>query len=109
MPTHWLDSSHAGGSVDRPWERTERERREREERMARAGAPPPRRDDPRYGPLANNAEGDAAFRKDRSVWYEHVTGQSLEGMSLTEQWQHVDTLARRSWRAYSDGRPGKSS
>lgn len=75
MPTHWLDSSHAGGSVDRPWERAEWEHREREERehqqrlerMARAGVPPPRRDDPRYGPRANNPEGDDAFRKDRRV------------------------------------------
>ena len=42
-PVHWLDSTHDGGPVDRPWERTERDRlrredrehRERLERMAR--------------------------------------------------------------------------
>jgi hypothetical protein len=49
-----------------------------------------------------------AFRNDRRVCrYEHVTGESLEGVSLTEQQQRAHDLAR-SWRAYSDGRPGKS-
>ena len=53
---HWLDSTHEGGPVSRPWEAAERERRqweEREERdrermermAARAGIPPPRRND----------------------------------------------------------------
>jgi hypothetical protein len=46
------------------------------------------------------------IRKDRCVWYENVTGESLEGVSLTEQWQRVDVLAR-GWRAYGDGRAGK--
>ena len=108
VPIHWLDH------VDRPWEcierervqREEREHRERQERMARAGIPPPRRDNERYGPLAQNPEGDEAFRKDRRVWYEHVTGESLQGVSLSEQWQRVDVLAR-GWRAYSDGRSNK--
>jgi hypothetical protein len=112
MPAHWLDSSHSGGSVDRPWERAERERAEREEReqcerlerMARANVPPPRRDDERYGPRAHNPDGDEEFRKDRKVWYEHVTGESLDGVGLTEQWQRVDVLAR-AWRAWSNGRP----
>ena len=54
-------------------EREEREERDRLERMARAGIPPPRRDEERYGPLAQNPEGDETFRKDRRVWYEHVT------------------------------------
>ena len=40
------------------------------------------------------------------MWYEHVTGESFEGVSLTEQWQRVDVLAR-VWRAYGDGRAGK--
>ena len=114
FPVHWLDSTQNGGPVSRPWEIAERERRlqeereerERLERMQRAGIPPPRRDDQRYGPLAQNPEGDEKFRKDRKVWYEHVTGESLEGASLTEQWQRVDVLAR-GWRAYSDGRPAK--
>ena len=111
FPVHWLDSTQHGGPVHRPWEIAEREQRKREEqderermeRMARAGIPPPCRDDERYGPLAQNPEGDEAFRKDRRVWYEHVTGESFEGVSLTEQWQRVDVLAR-AWRAYSDGR-----
>ena len=104
MRVHWLDSTQGSGPVNRPWEIAERERREREgreerermERMARAGFLPPRREEERYGPLAHNPEGDEAFRKDRRVWYEHVTGESFEGVSLTEQWQRVevDVLAR---------------
>ena len=71
-------------------EREEREERERLERMQRAGVPPPHRDDPdgtyeRYGPLAQNLEGDDAFRKDRRAWYKHVTGESLEGVSEPHQ------------------------
>ena len=113
MPVHWLDSTQDGGPVSRPWEIAERERREREEREERerlermqcAGVPPPRRDDPdgtyeRYGPLARNPEGDDAFRKDRYVWYEHVTGESLEGVSLAEQWQRAHELARATWVAH---------
>ena len=113
MPVHWLDSTQDGGPVSRPWEVAERERREREEReerermerMARAGIPPPRRDDARYGPLAQNPNGDEAFRKDRRAWYEHVTGESFEGVCLTEQWERVDVLAR-GWRAWGSGRQG---
>ena len=103
VPAHWLDSTDEGGPVDRPWERAERAEREREERelhdrlerMARANIPPPRREDERYGPLANNPQGDEAFRQDRAVWYVHVTGESIEELSLTEQWQRVDVIARR--------------
>eukprot|EP00966_Prymnesium_polylepis_P134304 3104477-Prymnesium_polylepis.1 len=79
VPRHWLDNG--------TWEQAERERerrevqekRERWGRMARADAPPPRRDDPRYGQRADNTVGDESFRKDRAVWYEHVTGESLDG------------------------------
>ena len=79
--------------------------------MQRAGIPPPRRDDPdgtyeRYGRIARNQKGNDAFRKDRRVWYEHVTGESLEGVSLTKQWLLTDKLAR-AWRVYNDGRVGK--
>jgi hypothetical protein len=78
MPLHHLDSTHQGGPVNWPWEIAERERREREEReecermkrMVRTGIPPPQRDDKRYGPLAQNPDGDAAFRKDRCALYE---------------------------------------
>ena len=110
MPVHWLDSTQEGGPVYRPWEiaeraqreREEREERERLERMARAGIPPPLRDDPegtyqRYGPLAQNPEGDDRFRKDRRAWYEHATGESLEDVSLSEQWRRAHSLAR-GWR-----------
>ena len=111
LPAHWLDSTQSGGAVDRPWERAERERverddreqRERLERMARANVPPPLRAEERYGLIASNQEGDERFRKDRAVWYEHVTGEPLDGLSLTEQWERVDSIARR-FREYTDGR-----
>ena len=45
----------------------------------------PRRGDERYGVLAQNPEGDEAFRKDRRAWYQHVTGESLDGNSVTQQ------------------------
>ena len=72
-----------------------------------ANIPPPRRDETRFGSLANNSDGDEAFRKDRAVWYEHVTGESLNGLPLTEQWERVDVIARR-FRAYSDGRANRA-
>ena len=114
MPLHWLDSTQEGGPVDRPWERAERERKEREEReererlerMSRANVPPPHRREERYGPIASNPDGDERFRKDRAVWYEHVTGESLEGLALTEQWERVDSIARR-FREYTDGRAAR--
>ena len=51
MRAHYLDSTHDGGLVSRPWEIAERQRKEHEEReererlerMTRAGIPPPRR------------------------------------------------------------------
>ena len=112
FPVHWLDSTHHGGPVERPWELAERERRRREEqeerdrleRMKRRDIPPPRRNEERYGPLANNPDGDERFRKDRAVWYEHATGESLQGLSLAEQWQRTHEFARR-FREYNDGRP----
>ena len=58
--------------------RLEREKRRRLERAARAGNPPPRRSDARYGPQAGNPRGDDAFRDDRRAWYEQVMEQSLE-------------------------------
>lgn len=103
FPAHYLDSSHHGGCVDRPWVRADEREREREERRARTGGPPPHRDEERYGPLAHNPEGDEAFRSDRRAWYERATGESLAGVSLAEQWQRADAYARR-FRVYSDGR-----
>ena len=56
--------------------------------------PQPHRDNVAvYGPLANNPDGDRAFRKDRAVWYESVTHQRLTG-TVTEQWEKVDAVAR---------------
>ena len=37
------------------------------------------------------------------MWYEHVTGDSLDGLSLAEQRERVDVIARR-FRVYNDGR-----
>ena len=108
-PRHWLDF------VDRPWERVlcERERQaeqellDRLERMARSNVPPPLRNEERYGSRADNPAGDEAFRKDRLVWYEHVTGESLGHLTLSEQWQLVHVVARR-FREYSDGRAARA-
>ena len=104
-PVHWFDS------LRRPWEQEEweqeqrekREHRERLERMRRANIPPPYREDARYGALTNNSSRNEAFHKDRAVWYEHVTGDSLDGLSLAEQRERVDVIARR-FRVYNDGR-----
>ena len=101
-PVHWFDS------LRRPWEQEEweqeqrekREHRERLERMRRANIPPPYREDARYGALTNNSSGNEAFHKDRAVWYEHVTGDSLDGLSLAEQRERVDVIARR-FRVYN--------
>ena len=111
LSANWLDSTEDGGCIDRPWQRAEREQakqeerewRERMERMARDNIPPPYREDSRYGPRSNNQEGDDRFHKDREVWYEHVTGDSIEGLGLTEQCERVDSIARR-FREYTDGR-----
>ena len=108
-PRHWLDF------VDRPWERVLRERErqaeqellDRLERMARSNVPPPLRNEERYGSRADNPAGDEAFRKDRLVWYEHVTGESLGHLTLSEQWQLVHVVARR-FREYSDGRAARA-
>ena len=88
--------------------REAQEERERMKRMAHTGIPPPRREEERYGPLAQNPDGNERFRKDRSVWYEHATGESLAGASLAEQRERVDVPAR-AWRAYGDGRAGKKA
>ena len=59
-----------------------------------ATVPQPHRDNVAvYGPLANNPDGDRAFRTDRALWYESVTHQRLTG-TVTEQWQKVDAVAR---------------
>ena len=47
-----------------------------------------------YGPCANNPQGSEQFRKDRATWYEQVTGESLEDVTLTEQWIRAHKVAR---------------
>ena len=94
------------GGVVPEWEQEQREKREHRERlecMRRANIPPPYREDARNGALTNNSSGNEAFHKDRAVWYEHVTGDSLDGLSLAEQRERVDVIARR-FRVYNDGR-----
>ena len=77
----------------------EREERRCLDRAAREGFPPPHRSDEKYGSQVQNPDGDDCFRHDRRVWYEQVTGDSLEDVRLSEQWRICDTLARR-YRTY---------
>ena len=74
------------------------ERRERE----LAAGPPPRREQEKYGPRGD-AAGDAIFRKDREAWYQRYTGRSIADISLQEQNEVCDAIARR-FREYTDGR-----
>jgi len=84
----------------------ERQEHRRLERAAREGFPPPHRSDARYGPQVQNPVGDDCFRDDRREWYEQVTGVSLTGAPLSEQWRLCDTLARR-YRQYTDRRAAR--
>ena len=78
------------------------------ERVQQHRQPPPFRDESAYGPRGNNPEGDQRFRRARVEWYEEATGESLDGVSLAEQWKRVDRVAR-AFRAHTrDGRPGRS-
>ena len=57
--------------------------------------PQPHREDVAvYGPLANNPEGDKAFRKDRALWYQSIKGERALTGTLAEQWEKADVLAR---------------
>jgi hypothetical protein len=82
---------------------------QRMSRVQQPREPPPLRDDPPYGPRANNPQGDERFRLDRMAWFERVTGESLEGVSLTQQWQRVDSVARAFRADTRAGRPGRQS
>ena len=73
--------------------------RERWVRAVKAGIPPPRREDYDLG-----EEGREAFRAARRDWYQQVTSDSLEGVSIAEQHRLCHDFARR-FRAYNDGRP----
>ena len=74
--------------------------------------PPPHWDDPAYGPRANNPQGDESFRADHGAWFERVTGESLAGVDLSQQWQRADRVtrayradtrvSRRRWDFYCD-------
>ena len=79
----------------------ERQEQRRLERAARDGYPPPHRSDARYGPQGLNPAGDNRFQDDRREWYELVTGDSLEGAPLSEQWRLYHTLARRYRQQWS--------
>eukprot|EP00966_Prymnesium_polylepis_P070301 1634197-Prymnesium_polylepis.1 len=60
------------------------------------------RDDPAYGPRACNPQEDESFRAGRMAWFERVTGESMEGCDLTQQWQRADRVAR-AFRADTHG------
>ena len=49
---------------------------------------------PRYGPRGDTV-GDELFRKDRAAWYEAFTGCSIASVSLQEQNELCDAIARR--------------
>ena len=49
-------------------------------------------------------EGDELFRKNRALWYEHVTGDSLIGLSLADQRGRASSGRAGIFRAYTDGR-----
>ena len=68
--------------------------------------PPPQRS--QYGPLTNNPQGSAKFREDRAAWYESVTGESLHGVDLAQQWRRVHRVARAFRADTRHGRPGTS-
>ena len=87
LPWHWTDDLGRDSSVWRFETVTRVERVQKRE-------PPPLRDDPAYGPRACNPNGDESFRADRMAWFERVTGESMEGCDLTQQWQRADRVAR---------------
>ena len=97
-------------ALGRHWEADypDGERRTREQPQEPLG-PPPLRGDPQYGLRAGNPEGDEQFRQDRMRWYERYTGNSLEGLSLAEQWQRVHRVARALRADTRDGRAGYSA
>ena len=90
-----------GAPSRQPVSVTVSERELRAERE-RAAGPPPRREHAKYG-LRGNAQGDERFRRDREVWYERFTGRSIAEVSLYEQNELCDVIARR-FREYTDSR-----
>ena len=108
--TWWYEERlNMGWGERRVQSQWERERQEREARWARerAAGPPPRREEPRFGPRGD-AAGDILFRTERETWYQRFTGSSIKGVSLQQQNELCDTYARR-FREYSDGREGNKA
>ena len=70
--------------------------------LARSVRAQPVSKEPRFGPRGD-AAGNERFRNERAAWYEAFTGRSLAGVSLQQQNELCDTVARR-FRAYTDGR-----
>lgn len=100
LPWHWSDD--LGSHV---WPHHVRKRLEQVQEQK---VPPPLRDDPKYGQRSANPRGDERFRADRVSWFQSVTGESLEGLSLAEQWQRAHRVARAFRADTRDGRPGRS-
>ena len=86
---HWTDDL---GGREHPTHAYSHDARERLKAVNQRCIPPPQRD--AYGPRANNPQGSEQFRKDRATWYEQVTGESLEDVTLTEQWIRAHKVAR---------------
>ena len=101
--TNWGDAAQPRSKSE--WELRAEERQVRKKRE-RAAGPPPYREQARYGPRGD-AAGDDLFRNDRAIWYEKFTGRSIADVSLQEQNELCDAVARR-FRAYTDGRNGAS-
>ena len=97
---HWTDDL---GHREHPTHAYSHEARERLKSVNQRCIPPPQRD--AYGPRSNNPQGSEQFRRDRAVWYEDVTGESLEGVDSTEQWMRTHKVARAFRADTRAGRP----
>ena len=100
FPWHWTDDL---GTCEHPTHAYSQEARQRLKSVNQRCIPPPQRD--AYGPRANNPEGSEQFRKARAMWYEEVTGESLEGVDLSEQWMRAHKVARAFRADTRAGRP----
>ena len=67
----------------------------------RIAGPPPRREQAKYGPRGH-IPGDNEFQRDRARWYENFTGRSIAEVSLQEQNDLCDVIAR--FRECTDSR-----
>jgi hypothetical protein len=101
LPWHWTHD--LGVHHSHPTHGYTQEARERMKAVNQRCIPPPQRD--AYGPRASNPQGSEQFRRDRAVWYEEATGESLEGVSLTEQWIRTHKVSRAFRADTRAGRP----